>query len=296
MKPTPCTPVLALALALALAFALVALVLALPATARADEAASAGRVAVIVVATTDADADTAGELSDVVVATLSSRPATEPVGRDEFLAALRDATGSADEALVRRCVDDLLCLAKVGGALGARRVMAGRLGHAGSLWRLTLRLVEPSTGRALREGARDGASPAAIAGAVPSLVDELVALDLRARLIVEPSSPGALVLVDGKPTGSSTRVDVYVDPGRHEIVVSKAGMETFVLRVEVGAGETRTVSAPLRPPSEAHWYTRWWLWTGVAVVAGGAATAAYFLTRRDPLHDADFYYRIGDPR
>jgi hypothetical protein len=288
MTPTPSARVLA--------FLLTALFSALPAAAHADDAASAGRVAVIVVATTDADADTAGELSDVLVATLSSRPATEPVGRDEFLAALRDAAGSADEALVRRCVDDLLCLAKVGAALGARRVLAGRLGHAGTLWRLTLRLVEPSTGRALREGVRDGASPAAIAGAVPALVDELLALDLRARLLVEPTSPGALVLVDGKPAGSSAHVELYVDPGRHEVVVTKAGMETFVVRVEVAAGETRTVSAPLRPPSEAHWYTRWWLWTGVAVVAGGAATAAYLLTRHDPLRDADFYYRIGDPR
>jgi len=300
MNPLPHTRVRRTAIAVPLALAAAAAATA--AAPRAAAAAAGERVAVVVVAAADGDSAAAADLSDVLVATLSARPATELVGREEFVAALRDTAGATDEAGIRRCVEDILCLAKVGASIGARRIFAGRVVRGagksdgtGAPYVLTVTVVDPGLGRALREGYRSGGTPADVAAQVPPLLAELLALDRKARLVIESTALGASIEVDGRTAGSGARLELDVDPGRHAVKVSKEGMETFSLKLDVSAGEIRSVSAVLRPPTHP-FYTRWWLWTSVAVVAGGAALTAYLIAHRDPLRDADPFFRIGDSR
>ena len=77
--------------------------------------------------------------------------------------------------------------------------------------------------------------------------------------------------------------EVEVDPGEHRLAIEPDGYVALQRTVRVEAGETAEVAvSPSRPTG---WiFTRWWFWTGVAVVAGAgiAAGVIYSQTPVDP--------------
>jgi hypothetical protein len=64
--------------------------------------------------------------------------------------------------------------------------------------------------------------------------------------VIEVTEPGASVTVDGVAVGTSPLSGWYaVAPGRHRIQVTKPGFQPFASDVDVVAGQTPAVSAPL---------------------------------------------------
>lgn len=77
--------------------------------------------------------------------------------------------------------------------------------------------------------------------------------------------------------------EAEVDPGEHRLSIEPDGYLPVQRTVRVEAGETAEV--PVAPSRPAGWiFTRWWFWTGVAVVAGAgiAAGVVYGQTPVDP--------------
>lgn len=70
-------------------------------------------------------------------------------------------------------------------------------------------------------------------------------------LFLESVPEGASVTIDGEPAGHTPLKDVEVEPGQHEVQVSRAGYETWRSVVVARAGETVDLVARLRatPPA-----------------------------------------------
>jgi serine/threonine-protein kinase len=61
------------------------------------------------------------------------------------------------------------------------------------------------------------------------------------------SLPASLVVLDGKPIGSTPRVHVQVSAGPHKVVFTNSDLGVMKeITVTVGAGETQLASARLR--------------------------------------------------
>jgi hypothetical protein len=126
------------------------------------------------------------------------------------------------------------------------------------------------------------------------------------KLRIEVNEPGARVVIDGRPVGSSPQsFTIRVEPGSHSVVAEKEGYPLAAATVSVAAGEERAVELRLQssarpvvetPPTPVEKpattttttetslsltaqpevkktpvYKKWWLWTivGVAVVGVG---------------------------
>jgi hypothetical protein len=111
-----------------------------------------------------------------------------------------------------------------------------------------------------------------------------VELELASRattgvLGVKASAPAAEVSIDGKRAGLAP-LEVNVAKGTHRVLVRHPDYKPYETSVVVVAGETKSVDAALQRPSVV---TRWWFWTGVAVVAAaGAGVAIAAVTERKP--------------
>jgi hypothetical protein len=105
-------------------------------------------------------------------------------------------------------------------------------------------------------------------------------IDLRGTVVLRSPQPGVRVDLQGKPRGSLP-LELSLVQGTYPIVLSKEGYETLKSSVVVVAGERRERSLTLAKKPAL--YTRWWFWTGVAVVvAGGVVTAVALTTERSP--------------
>lgn len=131
----------------------------------------------------------------------------------------------------------------------------------------------------------------------------LVPMDAVVTLLSEPS--GARIMVDGKRVGVSPVDELLLTPGRHVLRAETADSTSGPLPVEVRAGhdyaftlklsEAPVELTPATPPESpavaaldqkipepSHvskpWYSRWYVWAGVGVVAAAATVTAVELT------------------
>jgi hypothetical protein len=109
------------------------------------------------------------------------------------------------------------------------------------------------------------------AGDAPQAVTLTLRNATAASLRVSSAPAGATLSLDGKAMGALP-YEGEVDPGVHRLVVEKPGFEPFRTTVDVPPGESKRVTARL--DEEPGLGSRWWFWTGVAVVVAAAAPAA----------------------
>jgi tetratricopeptide (TPR) repeat protein len=131
------------------------------------------------------------------------------------------------------------------------------------------------------------------ADAVREKIDELRARYLEGVVDVECTPEAAVVYVDDAPNaaGATPLRGLRLRAGQHRLTVRADGYRTGTFPAQVTAGTTRIVQCALDreaahavlrplepipgPPSPEHKrsiFTTWWFWTGVGVVAAGAAT------------------------
>ena len=102
-------------------------------------------------------------------------------------------------------------------------------------------------------------------GAQLELRADLVSRATTGVLQVDADARGASVWIDGKSAGAAPS-ETFVSAGAHSLLVRAANHPDEERLVVVGAGERKAVLVKLRDPAV---WTRWWFWTGVAVVAAG---------------------------
>lgn len=197
---------------------------------------------------------------------------------------------------LRNCTGELACLSEVGRLLEVGRVIAGNVGGLGDSYVVNLKLVDAQRQSEIRRIQETiSGEPDQLIEAVRVATYGLLAPDrLRGALNVLASVAGADVLLDGKWLGKTPLPAQHgLRVGSHDLRVSKDGYRDVVQPVTVRFQKTAEVVVRLETPTASQmaasarqaeirpvpWYTRWWFWTTVGVVAAGAGAAiAYGLS------------------
>lgn len=122
-------------------------------------------------------------------------------------------------------------------------------------------------------------------GAELTLDVALTSRDRSGLLIIKSAMTGVAVKVDAKSVGQ-TPTEVGAVAGPHRVDVDKEGYGTASTQVMLQAGERKELS--LDPLARPALYTRWWFWTGVAVLAAGVATTIIVLTTEKAAPNGEF--------
>lgn len=135
-------------------------------------------------------------------------------------------------------------------------------------------------------------------GADPALA-KTVKAKLRAirgslgMIAIGCATPNAVVVVDGQEVGRTPLAhDVYVFPGPHQVTIRHRGEPLLDVTLSLERGE-RTLAMAREPrasrsrpvAASAPLYKRWWFWTAIGAVIGGAVAggvAGYYYTRPVP--------------
>jgi hypothetical protein len=238
------------------------------------------RLAVLEIRPLGVSADLAHTLTGVVAEQAGKTPGFVAISQAEISSML----GLERQKQMLGCGDES-CLAEIGGALGASRVLSGSLSKVGDSYLIQLELVD--TARAVVQG-RESRT-------VPGSADELIetARDLTHRLLtgkpldttgrikfaVEPS--GARVVVDGKQVGKTPLANpVAMDQGRHRIQISADGFVTYETTVETVPGQVLFQEISLVPTSAVvatshHETQRIIGYVALGIAAAAAAAGAY---------------------
>lgn len=117
-------------------------------------------------------------------------------------------------------------------------------------------------------------------GAASTIDVDLVRADRSGILMVRSPQAGAAVSIDGAPVGQ-VPLELPLNAGQHEVVVTKDGFKPSKSRVIVVTGQRKETSIDLAGTPGL--LTRWWFWTSVGVVlAGGVASYIALTTEKDP--------------
>jgi hypothetical protein len=114
-------------------------------------------------------------------------------------------------------------------------------------------------------------------------------------LSIRTDPMGAEVLVDGRPSGTSTpRIELALPAGPHEVLAHREGYDDARVPIFLAPGSSRDLSIPMSKsvPITA----RWWFWSGVVLaVAGGVATGIALTTERPAQHGTLSPGQVGAP-
>lgn len=91
-------------------------------------------------------------------------------------------------------------------------------------------------------------------------------------LSVRSNPGGAVLFLDGSRVGM-VPFEASFPVGSHAVVAHKDGFVPFDTRVILVAGERKELDVTLT--KQPGFWTRWWFWTGVAVVAAGVGGVVY---------------------
>jgi len=189
---------------------------------------------------------------------------------------------------LQNCTGEVGCLVSVGKLLGVDRVISGNVGGLAGSYVVNLKIVDVEEARELRRIQEPiSGDPDQLIEAVRVAAYGLVAPErLRGAIAVLADQPAAEVYLDGKLVGKTPLPQVHgLQVGDHVLRVSKGGYTDVVQNVQVRFQKTAQVVVKLQAPKVAKgkappkprrvdrpypWYTRWWFWTAVGVVAAGA--------------------------
>jgi len=195
-------------------------------------------------------------LSSVVIGVYGNDPTRLVIGPDDISRAL-EWEASKQQA---GC-DNSACLAEVGAALDAARIVTGTVDAVGEVFILSLTEIDARTLEPVARGQEEVTkNEAALLDATKRLATDVLrksaslagnttggAFAANAGGIEIASDPGgAQILVSNNVVGSTpTRID-NVAPGRHMVRLTRPDYETVEFEVPVHAGGTTQVKAELR--------------------------------------------------
>ncbi len=145
-----------------------------------------------------------------------------------------------------------------------------------------LPLAQPlrlTAGKAEIEVEAEGYFPFHVAVDLPGGGDTTIEAKLFSKsttglLVVNASAPASTVFVDDQKAGLAP-VEVNVPGGTHRVRVTNFDFRDYETTTVIAAGNRKDVDVKLLPPLIV---TRWWFWTGIAVVGAAAGVIGYALT------------------
>ncbi len=247
------------------------------------------RLAVLDFVTSGVDAELGVTLTQVFASELGKSGEYEIVGRDAIQALLgveiqKQALGCGDRG----------CLAELGGMLDARYVVAGTLGKVGTLFVLSVQMIDSSHARVLNRASRRASRPEELAEQAPGLARELLAE--AAVLHLYNQVPGVSVFVDDRFVGTMPLEPLPLRlAGAHRLRAEGADHLPFEAEIALEPGRTTRVRLGLESYDEVATKseTRDWLAAGSAVLGAGLGTAAVLSYRAGA--DAKRRYDAIDP-
>lgn len=202
------------------------------------------------------DKDLTHALSDVVLGAYSTDVRRIVIGPEDLRRAL-EWEASRQEA---GC-DDSKCMAEVGSALDASRIVSGTLDALGDGYLLTLAEIDAKSlepvARAQQEVKKNEAE---LVKATKALTEQLMAKALTRQADVAAATfsgatgsidfvtdpRGAAILVGGQSIGTSPTKVENVAPGRHTVRLTRDDYEAVDVEVPVIAGGTTKVDVQMR--------------------------------------------------
>jgi hypothetical protein len=126
-----------------------------------------------------------------------------------------------------------------------------------------------------------------VGGAPTTLNVTLVPRDKHGLLSVRSNLGGSNAFVDGLALGLVPAEAALLE-GTHGVVVSHDGYSDATTQIVLTAGEHQDIT--LDPQKSPSIFSRWWFWTGVAVVVAGVATSVtvYALTTEGSAPNGSF--------
>jgi len=227
------------------------------------------------------------ELGRVAGQTLPTRDAVEKVA----LASAR----------LQNCTASPECLQPLARAFKATRVVAGNVGGLADSYVVNLKLVGEDGRELRRVAANMHGSPEELISEIRVAAVRLIAPErLTGAIEILSDVPGAAVTLDGNPVGTTPLVGALdkIPVGVHKLSVAREGFSSFDEDVPVRFEKTTQVvvrqpalskkaqrEERRRQRGELPVYTRWYVWTGVAVGAIGTGLLVGFLVKKQGIID-----------
>jgi hypothetical protein len=132
-------------------------------------------------------------------------------------------------------------------------------------------------------------------GFTPAIARESYVPGARADLHLSLSALAATIHVDADRRDAAVRiqgldvgvvpVDVRRPPGTYALDVRSPGFVTYETKVQVGPGGHASLFAKM-PPEPFVLTKKWWFWTGIVALVGGAALTVFLVTRPPADYDS----------
>ena len=228
-----------------------------------------------------ASPELAVQLTARVAGWVGRRPSTTVITPDDIRALIR-----REEQRQRLGCSDQECLAEIAGALGADRLIAGRVTRLEEGWSLALTMIDPNAVKALSRVTETWGGPSL---GLLDLVEPMVASlfsdapeALAGAIVLAGVEDGSEVLIDDR-LGGTAPIEVLraVPVGGRRLRVTNEDFFVFEEWVVVRPGRRiRVVVDQVRRP-ERPVYAKWWFWTLMAAGVAGGTVAAVALTGGD---------------
>ncbi|MFO0728396.1 MAG: hypothetical protein U1E65_31765 [Myxococcota bacterium] len=197
--------------------------------------------------------------------------------------ATNEEVGSVEDlaARVRDCGSDHVCIVERFRQVDARYGLVVVVNQAINPAIVSLMLVDADGKRVVGEavGVVSGAE-ATVSGAIRARTSKLLAgagHAEAARVIIDVSPRGTVVLGDGVPADEGTGNIFTIPPGSYHVRASADGYEPGQTDVVAIAGRETRVGLTLEESNPV--YTAWWFWSAIGLAVAGGTTAAILATR-----------------
>ncbi len=222
-----------------------------------DAPTSSQRVAVVLLPRGEASSDMTDSLTELLIAAIAARGATEIVGKEEFQAALgRDDVGTL------ACIESDACLGRMGRELRVVELVAGTLHRDPA----TPEHAERFRFELYRLDVENGAVRGRVAREIDGGFSELLSALTTSvnELYVEHVEPGA-IFVETVPRDVSLTVDDiplepgpdgafrrgFLVPGAHRLIARASGHDALSREIAIEPGTTLMLSLELAPHIES---------------------------------------------
>jgi PEGA domain len=247
--------------------------------------------------------DPLGDLSPEIVARLESL-LTQEMGRivGDIVPSIKSRRVQRKYRSLRKCQGANRCLARIGRMLRAQYIVSGTLASLGQDYVVRLKMVSTRSSKTVRgttevlSGQKEQLIEAVRVAAYRLLAPE----QLTGSLQVLVNIAGATVYMNGKRVGVSPLRHALRNLGvkKHTFRITHPDHLDFIRKVKVRFQKTTIVRVKLKKPkilparkgtgplppvvkdAVTPWYSKWWFWTVVGVVAVGAGAAAGILVPR----------------
>ena len=254
---------------------------------RVSTAVAAEKMYVFPVEARKVSAEDRGRVSDMVTKRIAAYRAIDIVTESSVRQILE--ASKTDMALRSDCMGDATCARDLSKLINSRyflKVNVVGLRETGLI--ATAEIVDAAAGRILAKEDWEMATPVTSSdAALNDAIDRLIApMGLKGELQITPENFASSLSIDGKVVAlrgeGVTRYSLLV--GSHTLRLTHPDYVPIEDRLFITAGvqawqPDQITLAEARIPL----YKRWWFWALIGAAAAGGATAAYLLSRPEPL-------------